>query len=51
MSRNQRLALIAVAVVIAVGAFVILSGGDDDDDSSRVDQFSTGEDGPLFDRP
>jgi hypothetical protein len=41
MSRNQRLALIAGAVVIAVGAFVILSGGDNDDSSSSAPTAQT----------
>jgi hypothetical protein len=42
MSRNQRIALVLVAVVVAVAAFVIVSpGGDDDDDSEQAAQTTT----------
>jgi hypothetical protein len=35
MSRNQRIGLVAVALVVAVVAFVLARPGDDDDDSSQ----------------
>jgi len=41
MSRNQRFALIGVAVVIAVAAFVILSTGGDDEDTSSAPSAQT----------
>jgi FtsP/CotA-like multicopper oxidase with cupredoxin domain len=36
MSRNQRIALVAAAVVVAVLAFVIAQPGDDEDDGERA---------------
>jgi hypothetical protein len=35
MSRNQRIGLVVVALVVAVVAFVLARPGDDDDDSSQ----------------
>ena len=42
MSRNQRIALVLAAVLVAVVAFVVASpGGDDDDDSDQAAQTTT----------
>ena len=42
MSRNQRIALVVAAVLVAVLAFVVASpGGDDDDDSEQAAQTTT----------
>jgi FtsP/CotA-like multicopper oxidase with cupredoxin domain len=46
MSRNQRFALIGVAVAIAVAAFVILSpGGEDEDTHAPAARTTTGQGG------
>jgi hypothetical protein len=42
MSRNQRIALVLAAVLVAVVAFVVVSpGGDDDGDSEQAAQTTT----------
>jgi hypothetical protein len=41
MSRNYRIALVAVAVLVAVLAFVVASPGGDDDGSDRAAQTTT----------
>ena len=42
MSRNQRIALVLAAVLVAVVAFVVASpGGDDDDDSEQAAETTT----------
>ena len=38
MSRNQRIALVVVALVVAVGAFLIARPGSDDDDGGQAAQ-------------
>ncbi len=44
MSRNQRIALVLAAVLVAVVAFVVVSpGGDDDGDSEQAAQTTTSE--------
>ena len=41
MSRNYRIALVVVAVLVAVLAFVVASPGGDDDDSEQAAQTTT----------
>jgi hypothetical protein len=41
MSRNQRLALLGLAVVVVVVGFIVLQPGSDDDDSSSATQTVT----------
>ena len=41
MSRNQRIALVLAAVLVAVVAFVVASPGGDDDDSGQPAQTTT----------
>ena len=41
MSRNQRIALVLAAVLVAVVAFVVASPGGDDDDSDQAAQTTT----------